>query len=344
MRKKRYKFSVLVIIVTLILGGAAFYYIKYSKGSLPSFITENINTYSASKKYVITKADRIISEADTEKEAISEVKKNKRSIAINTYTDKWVYSDLLPFFIITNNAVHDFETFSEAYKYASTNDYKQIYYKDNKTIIWEAKNELKDTLLSVPLIPQLPELPRGCEVTSLAMLLRYRGIEVSKIKLAQEVKRDPTPYSKDSNGRIQYGNPYDGFVGDMYDMKKNGYAVYHGPIVELAQEYCGEKAIDLTGIQFEDILYFVEQGNPVWIITNSTYNSLSDEYFEMWHTPTGIVKVTKKLHSVVITGFNKDKIYINDPLSNNKNRAVNRKSFQLAWEQMGNQAMTIITY
>ena len=178
-------------------------------------------------------------------------------------------------------------------------------------------------------------------MTSLAMLLKYYGVNVSKMALAEEVKKDPTPYSKDKNGRKYYGNPYDGFVGDMYNKDKNGYGVYHGPIAELGKKYVGEDLIDITGVEFEDLLYFLSQGKPVWVITNATYKSLGDDQFEMWHTPTGIVKITKKLHSIVVTGFDEQYIYINDPLSNIKNKKTNRSDFQKAWEQMGNQAIII---
>ena len=62
----------------------------------------------------------------------------------------------------------------------------------------------------------------------------------------------------------------------------------------------------------------------------------------MWHTPTGIVKITYRLHSVVVTGVSDEIIYINDPLSTRKNRAVNKEQFKKAWEQMGNQAIAIL--
>lgn len=326
-------------IILMILGGAYLYYVQHNEGALPSFV----NKHTFNKKYIVKKAGKVIDDADTLEEAVAKAEQVKRGIAVNTYNNTWVYSDLYPFMIITENAIHDFENFDEAVKYAKHYGYEEIYYKNDKDVIWSANISLKnDIMLKVPLIKQLPELPRGCEVTSLAMILKYRGIDVDKMQLAKEVKKDLTPYSVDEKGKIHYGNPYEGFVGDMYDKSKNGYGVYHGPIVELAQSYFGNKAIDLTGLEFEEVLYMVQQGNPVWVIINGSYDALDDSYFDIWHTPTGIVKITTRLHSVVITGFSEDKIYINDPLRNGTNIEVDKEKFKKAWEQMGNQAMTIL--
>ena len=43
-----------------------------------------------------------------------------------------------------------------------------------------------------------------------------------------------------------------------------GYGVYHKPI-KGADNYLPGKVIDLTGCHWEDILYFLNQGSPVWV-------------------------------------------------------------------------------
>jgi uncharacterized protein YvpB len=127
----------------------------------------------------------------------------------------------------------------------------------------------------------------------------------------------------------------------MYSLRRNGYGVYHGPIYELAHDYFEEAALDLTGLDFTDILWFVSNGNPVWFVSNSTYAPLGEDSFEIWHTPTGIVKITKRMHAAVITGYDEKYVYINDPLRTPANLKRDRENFKDAWEQMGSQAVVI---
>ena len=208
-----------------------------------------------------------------------------------------------------------------------------------KTDFWE-KPLKKSAMTDAPFISQMPELPRGCEVTSLAMLLNHAGIDVDKMTLAEEVKKDKTPYSV-KNGGIYFGNPHDGFVGNMYDRSRPGFAVFHGPIADLAEKYLPGRILDLTGSDFEEILYPVSAGVPVWVMVNVYYRELEDKYYQTWDTPTGSVRITYKTHSVLITGYDQTYIYFNDPLTK-KNRKVNRFGFQEAWKQMGQQAITYI--
>lgn len=200
----------------------------------------------------------------------------------------------------------------------------------------------ESALLDVPLSRQLPELPRGCEVTSLAMLLNYAGVDVNKMELAQYVKKDETPY-RIQNGKVHFGNPHNGFVGDMYSLSKQGYGVYHKPIFDLASTYLPDKAVDITGMPTDLLFYYVGKGSPVWVITNTDYKELPPSSFVTWETPEGPIDITYKEHSVVITGYNQDYIFFNDPLAGVKDRKAPRDEFINAWVQMGRQAITLRT-
>ncbi|PKG22248.1 C39 family peptidase [Niallia nealsonii] len=220
---------------------------------------------------------------------------------------------------------------------------KEITEQATKTISALAKKKIETVKASVkldaPVISQLPELPRGCEVTSLAMLLQYAGIDADKMTLAKEITKDTTPYEK-KNGKIYYGNPNDGFIGDMYSLEGPGLGVYHKPIAKLANNYLPDRVVDLTGSDFEDLKTVLSDDRPVWIITTSTFQKLSDDNFRTWVTPSGTIKITYSEHSVLVTGYDKDYVYFNDPLTNEKNKKAPIQTFIDAWVQMGSQAIT----
>lgn len=204
--------------------------------------------------------------------------------------------------------------------------------------------ELKDkNFIDAPLILQNPELPKGCEVTSLTMLLQYSGIPIDKLTLAKEVKKDTTPY-RVIDGRVHFGNPEYGFVGDMYHLTTPGLGVYHGPIKELAEEYLPNQVIDLTGRPFDDIFYFLSNDIPVWVITTTDFNELSPKDFRVWYTSYGPIEVSYKQHSVLVTGYDDKYVYFNNPLSPNgkKNQRVPIEQFKESWIQMGRQAISYV--
>ncbi|MFZ3590071.1 C39 family peptidase [Bacillus sp. DJP31] len=224
-----------------------------------------------------------------------------------------------------------------AQKPTRENDYSYKNVENDKE--WKV-NIKEQVLLDAPIIKQYPELPRGCEVTSLAMLLQHANVKIDKMELAELVKKDPTVFRKES-GKVYFGNPNDGFVGDMYNLKKPGYGVYHKPIKELAERFLPGEIQDITGRDFESVKAYLSAGYPVWIISNATYKELDPSSFQVWDTPTGQVKITYREHSVLITGYDTNYIYFNDPISGEKNRKAPIQDFIRAWEQMGSQAITI---
>lgn len=202
-----------------------------------------------------------------------------------------------------------------------------------------SQHMIRDSVqLEAPLIQQLPELPRGCEVTSLAMLLEYNGIEADKMKLAKDVKKDPAEHKVIDNN-IHFGNPHNGFVGDMYSFETPGLGVYHQPIAELASEYVGDRVYDFTGGDFSEIIDQLNENHPVWVIINGAYKKLSPDNFITWETIDGPIEITMREHSVLITGYDQEYIYFNDPLAVDQKAPI--KDFQEAWIQMGKQAITI---
>lgn len=194
--------------------------------------------------------------------------------------------------------------------------------------------DLNKKIINAPHLLQNPELPRGCEVTSLAMLLNHSGISVDKMELASQLHT----VAFEENGLN--GNMREGFVGDMYSLNTPGLGVYVEPIYNLASIYLPNRLVNLTGGEPQDLYNMIDQGIPVWLIVNDTFTALPEEQFETWFTNDGPMQVTYAKHSVLLTGYSHSHVYVNDPLHETPNRRINRKGFEEAWIQLDRQALS----
>jgi uncharacterized protein YvpB len=204
--------------------------------------------------------------------------------------------------------------------------------KINDEIDWMTmKQEQK---LNVPLENQMPDLPNGCEVTSLSMLMNYYGIKVSKNELAETIQH----VDSFTDGGKYRGNPHQGFVGHM-TIANAGWCVYNEPLYNVARKYTSHIE-NITGSDFLSLLKLVSNGHPVMIITTTTFNKVNN--MQTWDTNTGKVNVTPSSHACVITGYSKPKkvIYVNNPYGY-KNQPVNWKNLQASYNQQGRQALYI---
>lgn len=204
--------------------------------------------------------------------------------------------------------------------------------KINDEINWMTmKQEQK---LNVPLENQMPDLPNGCEVTSLSMLMNYYGIKVSKNELAETIQH----VDSFTDGGKYRGNPYQGFVGHM-TIANAGWCVYNEPLYNVARKYTSHIE-NITGSDFLSLLKLVSNGHPVMIITTTTFNKVNN--MQTWDTNTGKVNVTPSSHACVITGYSKPKkvVYVNNPYGY-KNQPVNWKNLQASYNQQGRQALYI---
>ncbi|WP_242694887.1 C39 family peptidase [Pseudogracilibacillus auburnensis] len=217
---------------------------------------------------------------------------------------------------------------------------EEILQQQTSNFILNEPNILRDEVqLEAPLIKQLPELPRGCELVSLGMLLAFNDIHVDKLELADNVKRNPAVFER-RDGKTYFGNPNNGFVGDMLALNTPGLGVYHKPIAELAEQYAEDLTIyDFTGEDFSEVKEQLSMGRPVWVIINSHYSKLPESEFITWHTEDGPIDITYREHSVLITGYDEENIYFNDPLDYQD--SASKENFIEAWVQMGKQAITI---
>ncbi|MCY9668059.1 C39 family peptidase [Paenibacillus alginolyticus] len=197
----------------------------------------------------------------------------------------------------------------------------------------------KSAMIDAPVFAQLPELPAGCEITSLTMLLQYRGITKSKMELAAEMPKDDTPATLNTDGSIAYwGNPNTGFVGDV-TRKQRGFGIYHAGLFPLLKSYIPQ-AIDITGESFE--LYEQQIANDIPVIIWTTIDFNIPYKWVTWDTPKGPIKTTYAEHAVLLVGYDENNVYLNDPLSGKKQLQVNKTQFIDSWTAMGKQGLTYL--
>ena len=105
-------------------------------------------------------------------------------------------------------------------------------------------------------LSQYPELPTGCEITSLTAVMNYYGINVSKEEMS------------DNYLAKGWGSFYEMFLGNPRN--SDSFGCMAKPIVDAANKYFKKNSIDMeavniSGIDFSDILEYVADGNPVII-------------------------------------------------------------------------------
>ena len=196
----------------------------------------------------------------------------------------------------------------------------------------------KSAMINVALIKQNPELRYGCEVTSLAMVLNFAGVKTDKMDLYRSIKKDLDPIQRSPNGDIiKWGNPADGFVGDMTG-KHAGYAVFDKPMIELINQKLPGRAVNLTNQPFDKVLDHVSAGYPVVVWTTGDYR-LPDRW-ESWIHGNQTIKTPLDLHAVVLVGYDDKYVYVNDPLSGRKQVRVGKEQFISSWKALLSRAVS----
>ncbi|WP_248926500.1 C39 family peptidase [Paenibacillus hamazuiensis] len=196
----------------------------------------------------------------------------------------------------------------------------------------------KSNMIDAPLIRQKPELPSGCEITSLTMLLQFYGVKKSKMELLPEMKVDKTPLVRGKDGSIiSWGNPNLGFVGDATGQSGRGFGIYHTALADLLKKYV-PTAVDLTRQPFEKVEQQILNGIPVVAWTTIDYRVPSE--WVIWDTPIGPIQTTFMEHAVLVVGVDEEAVYVNDPLSEKAKQRIDKDQFIATWEAMGRQALS----
>lgn len=206
----------------------------------------------------------------------------------------------------------------------------------------EKKPQINKMYISVPIVKQNPELPNGCEITSLTAVLKHYGFSASKMEMAKQyLPKEPFKYQNNK----RYGpNPFKAYAGDPRN--NTGFFSYAPPIVKAAEQYFVGRttrytATDLSGSEKEIFYDQINKGIPVviWVtldlskpkVTSSWYFSDTKEYF----------KAPVNLHAVALIGYNKNNntVQVMDPLRGRVSH--NADKFFKSYKELGSHAMSV---
>ena len=163
--------------------------------------------------------------------------------------------------------------------------------------------------LDVDNILQLPALPNGCEVVSLAIVLNYLDYDVNAVEFSNEY------LIKGEYGAV---NPFYSYVGDP-GISGGGMGCYAPCITRTARDYFDDigddtyVATDISGAELRELEEYIDRGIPVilWGTTNmdcdaSVFATFTDGDEEIiWRAHS---------HCLVLIGYTANTYLFCDPL------------------------------
>lgn len=188
--------------------------------------------------------------------------------------------------------------------------------------------------INIECILQKPELPCGCEITSLTMVLNYLNMKADKLYLVENyLPMKPI-------GEADY---YKEFIGDPRDNYAFG---CFAPVIEYtANKYFSDIgsdyiSCDISGLELEDLFFYIDYKTPVIVWT--TMYLLPSYEADVWNVDGKIITWIANEHCVVLTGYNYEKntVSVADPLKGNVEYDIDL--FESRYNELFKQAVVII--
>ncbi|RAZ81286.1 C39 family peptidase [Planococcus halotolerans] len=195
--------------------------------------------------------------------------------------------------------------------------------------------------IDVPVLMQDPELPNGCEITTLTSVLNHYRLKVSKTTMADDYL-PKSPFTS-KNGKRFGPDPHQAYAGNP--RKANGgWYVFAEPIVEASKGIVASKSSRLitenvSGSTREEILSYTDRNIPVivWVTLDLSPPVTSGGWYI--EGTNDFHPSFSNLHSVVLDGWEDGKVYVMDPLKGRV--SYPEKTFFDSYEAMGSQAVIV---
>lgn len=202
-----------------------------------------------------------------------------------------------------------------------------------------ADTKRKNYIDVVPIL-QKPELPSGCEVTSLTMLLNYIGFNVDKLTIADNYL-PKGEYRKSDYNKVFVGNPRSILA----------YGCTAEVIAETAEKYLREydtenkwQVKDITGCSIETLYSSIDSGCPAVVWASIDMGEIIPDFVVWTDEETGNkISWYGGEHCLLLTGYDRDEqlVYVNDPLHGSV--SYDMKIFETRFMQMNNNAVIVVS-
>ena len=197
-------------------------------------------------------------------------------------------------------------------------------------------------LTDFDIIEQYPELPTGCEITAMTMVLNYYGYNVDKVTMAMDyMPKVQAEFYRSEDGRLIGPDLENFFVGDP--TQETGYICGTGAIVTAANAYLMDVGSDLTAVamkhaQPEELYDLIDEGTPVviWCTINMEDRAETDG----WYREDGTyMEWSTNDHGAVLIRYDEDTVTVADPIYSRI--TVSRAQFEKIFAERGGQCVIL---
>ena len=204
------------------------------------------------------------------------------------------------------------------------------------------RNSTETQLADFEIIEQYPELPTGCEITAMTMVLNYYGYNVDKVTMALDyMPKVQAEFYRSEDGRLMGPDLENYFVGDPTE--DSGYICGTGAIVTAANAYLSDVGSSLTAMamknaQPEELYDLIDQGTPVviWCTINMEDRAETDG----WYREDGTyMEWSTNDHGAVLIGYDEDTVTVADPIYSRI--TVSRAQFEKIFAERGGQCVIL---
>lgn len=210
-----------------------------------------------------------------------------------------------------------------------------------------SKAPAKYQIDGVPFISQNNGYPSGCESISTTMLLNYFNYDISPETFIDGYLHTDYLRESDDGTAVVGPDPYTAFIGTPYDESSLG--CYPPVVVDAMNKIfdetnSGNKAVDTTGMSLDELIdTYIVQDEPVLVwstmylwdafVTDSWIVEGASE--ESPYKDGDLYEWIANEHCLVLTGYDKDYYYFNDPLYNNAKIQYEKTAFEQRFEEIG---------